>query len=57
MTPVRAVDPTARLIVALDAPDLSSSLRIARRLRGLANTVKVGSILFTAAGPAAVARM
>ena len=57
MIPARTVDPAARLMVALDAPDLSASLRIARRLRGLARTVKVGSSLFTAAGPAAIARM
>lgn len=49
--------PSARLMLALDAPDLAESLRVARRVRGLVKTVKVGSILFTAAGPDAIARM
>ena len=46
-----------RLIVALDAPNLRNALRLAKRLRGLVSYAKIGSILFTAAGPAAVARV
>ena len=46
-----------RLIVALDAPDEASALRMARSLRGLARTVKVGSALFTASGPSVIARL
>ena len=49
--------PADRLIVALDAPDMAACVRLARRLRGIVRRVKVGSILFAAAGPAAVARM
>ncbi len=47
----------ARLIVALDAPSLAGAVRVAHRLRGLVGTVKVGSILFTAAGPDAIRRL
>ncbi|MBI3997364.1 MAG: orotidine-5'-phosphate decarboxylase [Candidatus Omnitrophica bacterium] len=43
-----------RLIVALDDSTLRSALAMARRLRGLIRTVKVGSILFTAEGPRAI---
>ena len=46
-----------RLIVALDCLTLSRALAIAKRLRGLARTVKVGSALFTTAGPEAVVRL
>lgn len=46
-----------RLIVALDQPSLRAALRIARRLRGLVRTVKIGSILFTAEGPEAIHRL
>ena len=46
-----------RLIVALDVPDAAAALRMARRLRGLVRTVKVGSILFTAAGPGIIRRL
>lgn len=46
-----------QLIVALDAPDLASATRMARALRGLIRTVKVGSALFTAGGPGAVRRL
>jgi len=46
-----------RLIVALDASSLSDALATARALRGLVKTVKVGSALFTACGPAAVQRL
>lgn len=46
-----------RLIVALDFTDLASALAMARHLRGLVRTVKVGSVLFTACGPKAIERM
>jgi orotidine-5'-phosphate decarboxylase len=48
---------TDRLIVALDAPRLSEALAMARRLRGVVRTVKVGSALFTAHGPVAIRRL
>ena len=46
-----------RLIVALDHTELAPALRLARRLRGLVRTVKIGSVLFTASGPAAIDRL
>ncbi len=46
-----------RLIVALDYPKLAPALAMARRLRGLVRTVKVGSALFTAEGPLAIQRL
>ena len=46
-----------RLVVALDTPIPQEALTAARSLRGLAGTVKVGSVLFTAAGPAVIARL
>ncbi len=46
-----------RLIVALDADRLPQAVALARQLQGLVRTVKVGSSLFTACGPAAVSRM
>ncbi len=46
-----------RLIVALDAPDLASALTMARRLRGLVRTLKVGSALFTESGPRVIQRL
>lgn len=46
-----------QLIVALDQPTLREALACAQRLKGLVRWVKVGSILFTAAGPEAVTRM
>ena len=45
-----------RLIVAFDAPDLRAAVRLARELRGLVRYAKIGSILFTAAGPVAIER-
>lgn len=45
-----------RLIVAFDAPDLRDAARLAKELRGLVRYAKIGSILFTAAGPAAIER-
>ncbi len=53
MTPAAA----HRLIVALDADTLTGALRVARRLRGGVRCVKIGSVLFTAEGPAAIRRM
>jgi len=47
----RPLRPAGRLIVALDAPTLPRALAMARRLRGLARTMKIGSALFTACGP------
>lgn len=46
-----------RVIVALDVPTASQALALARRLRGIVPTLKVGSALFTAAGPAIVERL
>ena len=46
-----------RLIVALDVTDEASALRMARRVRGLARIVKVGSALFTACGPPVIRRL
>ena len=46
-----------RLIVALDTPVLADALATARALRGLVRTVKVGSVLFTSAGPTAIQRL
>ena len=45
------------MIVALDYPDLSQTLKSLRRLRGRARLVKIGSQLFTAEGPNAVKRI
>jgi orotidine-5'-phosphate decarboxylase len=46
-----------RLIVALDVTDAASALRMARRLRGVVRTVKIGSALFTACGPDVIRRV
>src|SRR5262249_37336242 len=43
-----------RLIVALDVPGLAEAERLLDRLAGVVSTFKVGALLFTAAGPAAV---
>ena len=40
-----------RLIVALDFTDSAEALAMAKRLRGLVRTLKIGSALFTACGP------
>ena len=42
------------LIVALDTPDLAAAETLVERLGGVVSHFKVGSVLFTAAGPAAV---
>ena len=47
----------ARLIVALDCTQLAPALALARRLRGVVRTLKVGSMLFTACGPSAIQRI
>lgn len=46
-----------QLIVALDQPTLKDALRCAKQLKGVVRWVKVGSILFTAAGPEAVTQL
>ncbi|MCL6481385.1 MAG: orotidine-5'-phosphate decarboxylase [Firmicutes bacterium] len=46
-----------RLIVALDFPAPAPALDLARRLAGRIGMVKVGSELFTAAGPAVVRQL
>ena len=48
---------SARVIVALDTPQLGRAVRVARQLQGVIRYVKIGSILFTAAGPEAIRRM
>jgi orotidine-5'-phosphate decarboxylase len=52
---VTALAPRDRLIVALDVPALAEAEALVERLAGVVSTFKVGSQLFTAAGPAAVA--
>jgi orotidine-5'-phosphate decarboxylase len=47
-------DPKDRLIVALDVETLTEAERLVDRLQGLVTRFKIGSQLFTAAGPAAV---
>ena len=48
------MDPRDRLIVALDAHRLDEARALADRLSGNVRWLKVGSALYTAAGPAAV---
>jgi orotidine-5'-phosphate decarboxylase len=48
------MDARDRLIVALDVETLAEAERLMDRLQGLVTRFKVGSQLFTAAGPAAV---
>lgn len=45
-----------RLIVAFDMPTLREALAVGRQLRHAARYAKIGSILFTAAGPEAIAK-
>lgn len=52
-----AIQPAQRLFVALDTPDEARALALCERLSGVAGGVKVGNELFTAAGPAGVARL
>lgn len=49
------MDARDRLIVALDVPTLRDAEALADRLAGVVRWFKIGSQLFTAAGPAAVA--
>jgi len=49
-----ARDPADRLIVALDVDTLGAALGLVERLAGIVSRFKIGSQLFTAAGPAAV---
>mgnify|MGYP000913086385 CR=1 FL=1 len=46
--------PGTKLIVALDTPDLKTAGSLLKKLRGLPLIYKVGSSLFTLAGPRAV---
>lgn len=46
-----------RLIVALDLPTTADAVHLARRLRHVVQTVKIGSALFTRSGPEAVRRL
>ena len=52
-----AIQPSQRLFVALDTPDEARALDLCEQLAGVAGGVKVGNELFTAAGPAGVARL
>ena len=56
MTPVFALDPAERIILALDRPDAAAALALAAAIPGL-RWVKVGLELFTAAGPAVVSEL
>ena len=53
----RPSDARRRLIVALDFTELAPALATAKQLRGIVETVKVGSALFTACGPVIVRRL
>lgn len=54
MTPAGELEPRDRLIVALDVASLGEAATLLDRLEGVVSTFKVGSQLFTAAGPSAV---
>jgi orotidine-5'-phosphate decarboxylase len=49
-----AVEPRARLVLALDVDDLVPALRLARELKPWFGTMKVGLELYSAAGPEAI---
>lgn len=49
-----AVDPAERLLVALDVEGLAEAAALLDRLQGVVTGCKIGSQLYTAAGPAAV---
>ncbi len=51
------MDPCDRLIVALDTPSLAEAEAMAARLDGVVRWFKVGSHLYTAAGPAATSAL
>src|SRR5215467_643503 len=51
------MDPRDRLIVALDAAHLDDARTLAGRLAGVVRWLKVGSALYTAAGPPAIAAL
>jgi orotidine-5'-phosphate decarboxylase len=53
----RPVDPREKLIVALDTPSLAEAEAMAARLDGIVRWFKVGSHLYTAAGPAALSAL
>ena len=48
------MDPSDRIFVALDTPDLDKALALAEGLRGLVGGVKLGQEFFAAQGPAGV---
>jgi len=54
MRGAETMDARDRLIVALDVETLTEAERLVDRLQGLVTRFKIGSQLFTAAGPAAV---
>ncbi|MBI4185090.1 MAG: orotidine-5'-phosphate decarboxylase [Proteobacteria bacterium] len=56
MSPAGA-DPAAKILVALDTPDLASAEAQARALSGLVGGVKLGLEFFAAQGPQGVARV
>ncbi len=49
-----ALSPKDRLLVALDVSSLAEADQLMERLDGVVSGCKIGSQLFTAAGPAAV---
>jgi orotidine-5'-phosphate decarboxylase len=57
MTPFSAAPVQRRLCLAVDTPDLDAAVDLVRRTKGVVGTVKVGLELWTAHGPAALARL